>query len=233
MAKHILMRLPWRSQALALLNLAYGINADLTIGAEWPWAFKKNAAFQGNGVGDLKLFSKYRLWHNDAPGMVDAISALLKVKFDTSKSVTNIAKPALGTGSTDVTLGLTYGHESLTWYRWASMRYRRNGHSGGQKLGDKLLFDLAIGWRANMPEYLKSDMVWLLELNTEYGRRGSINGLPNANNGGTEIFLAPGFMWTIRNFAVRAGIQIPVFSHLNGTQSKSDYRAKLELEWHL
>jgi len=223
-----------RGLDIGLLNIAYGINADLTVGGEFPWVFKKNTYGQANGLGDLGLFTKYRFWHEDSPGTVDSMAALLKVKFDTSKQgASTAAKPALGTGTTDVVAGLTYGHESLTWYRWASVRYRRNGHSGGKKIGDKVLVDLVAGWRPTMPEYLKPDMVWLLELNGEYGRHGSLDGVSLVNDGGTELFLSPGFMWTVRNFAVRAGVQLPVFSNLNGAQTKTDYRTRLQLEWHL
>ena len=223
-----------RGQNLSFLNVDYGINADWTVGIDLPWTFKQNAYGQANGLGDLGLFTKYRFWRKDGLGVVDSMAALLKVKFDTSKQgAPTTTKPALGTGTTDVILGLTYGHESLKWYRWASIRYRRNGHSGGKKVGDKVLVDLAAGWRPTMPEYLKPDMVWLLELNGEYGRHGSLDDVSLVNDGGTELFLSPGFMWTVRNFAVKAGVQLPVFSNLNGVQTKTDYRAKLELEWHL
>jgi len=223
-----------RGQDLTFLKVAYGINADWTVGSELPWALRQNSYGQANGLGDLRFFTKYRFWHKDGPGVVDSMAALLKVKFDTSKQGASTAtKPALGTGTTDVILGLTYGHESLTWYRWASVRYRRNGHSGGKKVGDKVLVDLVAGWRPTMPEYLKPDMVWVLELNGEYGRRGSLDRLSLVNDGGTELFLSPGFMWTVRNFAIKGGVQLPVFSNLNGIQTKTDYRAKLELEWHL
>jgi len=223
-----------RGLDVGLLNMSYGINPSLTIGSELPWILKKNTYGQTNGLGDLGLFSKYRFWHEDSLGSLDSMAALLKVKFNTSQQGTSTAtKPTLGTGTTDVIAGLTYGHESLTWYRWASVRYRRNGHSGGKKIGDKVLVDLVTGWRPTMPEYLKPDMVWLVELNGEYGRHGSLNGTPLVNDGGAELFLSPGFMWTVRNFAVRAGVQLPVFSHLNGSQTRSNYRARLQLDWHL
>ena len=223
-----------RNLDVSLLNIAYGINADVTIGSELPWVFKKNSYGQANGLGDLGLFTKYRFWHVDSPGKVDAMAALLKVKFNTSKQrVFPNTKPPLGSGSSDLIAGLSYGHESLTWYRWASLRYRYRGKSGEKKPGDKIRIDLAAGWRPTMPEYLKPDMVWLLELNGEYSRQGRVNGIRLANDGGTELFLSPGFMWTVRNIAVRAGIQLPLYSNLHGTQATTSYRARVQLEWHL
>jgi hypothetical protein len=75
--------------------------------------------------------------------------------------------------------------------------------------------------------------VWLLELNGEYSERNELNGNALANSGGNEVFVSPGVFWTLRNFAVKAGVQIPVLSRLNEDQQKTDYRARLILEWHL
>jgi len=75
--------------------------------------------------------------------------------------------------------------------------------------------------------------VWLLELNGEYGDRADMNGASVANTGGMEVFLSPGIFWTKRNFAIKAGVQIPIIRNLNGAQNESDVRASLTLEWHL
>ena len=75
--------------------------------------------------------------------------------------------------------------------------------------------------------------MWLLELNGEHGERNELNGAELANTGGTEWFLSPGIFWTLRNFAVKAGVQLPLVSSLYGNQQGSDYRLKIVLEWHL
>ncbi|GMQ89570.1 MAG: hypothetical protein BMS9Abin09_1072 [Gammaproteobacteria bacterium] len=77
------------------------------------------------------------------------------------------------------------------------------------------------------------DTVWLLELNREYGQRAELRGSNLPDTGGTELFLSPGIFWTKRNFAVKAGVQVPVFSDLRGSQDNTDYRGRLILEWHL
>ena len=40
-------------------------------------------------------------------------------------------------------------------------------------------------------------------------------------------------MWTHRNFALKAGVQLLVIDDLSAGQEQDDYRAKIELEWHL
>ncbi len=211
-------------------ELTYGLTGDWAVGLELPWVHKKKAGKDANGGGDLTLFTKYRFWRHDTLGAQDAAAFLLKVKFDTAS---DSGDPALGTGTTDGVFGLTYGHEGRKWYRWASVRYRRNGENNGLRRGDKWLVDLVGGIRLTPSKYQEPDTVWLLELNGEHGKRSEQDGVRLANTGGTELFLSPGIFWTTRNFAVKAGVQIPIYHNLNGRQDDSDYRAKLTLEWHL
>jgi len=220
-----------RSATETALNITYGITGDWAAGIELPYANRDAGALNTKGRGDIKLFTKYRFWRNDSLGVQESAAILLKVKLDTAD---NEGSPALGTGTTDTILGLTYGYEGRRWYRWASVRYRLNGTSDtGLQRGEKVLFDLVGGIRFRPTGYLEADTVWLLELNGEYGKRADINGNGIANTGGTELFLSPGIFWTKRNFAIKAGVQIPIASNLNGARIESDVRASLTLEWHL
>ncbi len=213
------------------LELSYGLTGDWSAGIELPYVRTEQGAVSASGLGDARLFTKYRFWRHDTLGVQESAAALLQVKLESGDEQED---PPLGSGSTDTILGLTYGYESLKWYRWAGIRYRRNGENdAGLQRGDKWLLDIVAGWRPRMPEYLKPDTVWLLELNGEYGQRAKINGATIRDTGGREWFLSPGIFWTRRNFAVKAGVQIPVASDLNGGQAESEYRGRLTLEWHL
>ena len=213
------------------LELVYGITGDWAAGIELPYAWKEEDPESASGTGDVSLFTKYRFWRHDTLGAQESAAVLLKVKTDTGDEDTS---PTLGTGTTDTILGMAYGYEGRKWYRWASLRYRHNGENDvGLRRGDKILFDLVGGIRPKLTGYLEPDTVWLLELNGEYGKRADLDGTELPNTGGTEWFLSPGIFWTKRNFAVKAGVQIPIASDLNGKQEETDYRAKLVLEWHL
>jgi len=213
------------------LELTYGLTGDWAAGIDLPYRFSKDGSDDASGVGDVSLFTKYRFWRHDTLGAQESAAVLAKVKFasgDEDKT------PPVGSGSTDAILGLSYGYESRKWYRWASVRYRLNGENDDRlRRGDKVLVDLVGGIRPKLTSYLEPDTVWLLELNGEYGRRAELRGSNLANTGGKELFLSPGVFWTKRNFAVKAGVQIPIASDLNGSQDNSDYRARLILEWHL
>ncbi len=220
-----------RSASEIALNITYGLTGDWAAGVELPYVDKELGPSNASGRGDIKVFTKYRFWRNDSLGVQESAAVLLRVKLDTADDGTN---PALGTGATDTIIGLTYGYEGRKWYRWASIRYRINStNDAGLRRGEKLLFDLVGGIRFKPTGYLEADTVWLLELNGEYDDRAGLNGTTLANTGGTEWFLSPGIFWTKRNFAIKAGVQIPIVSNPNGFQSKSDVRANLTFEWHL
>lgn len=213
------------------LDVKYGITGDWAIGVELPYAIKAEGGGASSGLSDAAISTKYRFWRKDSRALQESAAISLKVISDTGDE--NIS-PALGTGTTDSVIGLSYGYEGRSWYRWASLRHRQNGtNSAGLKRGSKTLVDFVVGVRPTLTKYSEPDMVYLLELNGELGNSATLNGNTVANTGGDEWFISPGFMWTVKNFAVRGGVQLPVSSDLNGTQDKSDYRIKLSFEWHL
>jgi len=214
------------------IEFVYGITGDWAAGIDIPYASKKEGAESSNGMSDIQVFTKYRFWREDSLGLQESAAVMLAINGENGDENST---PKLGNGATDVIVGLTYGYESLKWYRWASARYIRPGTSdAGFRKGDKWLVDFVVGWRPVPPEYKKPDTVWLLELNTEMTDQTEIsNGSLNANSGGTEIFISPGIFWTTRNFAIKSGLQIPIMSDLDGTKDESDYRFKASFEWHL
>ncbi len=218
-----------KERSVAGLELTYGITGDWAAGIDIPYVNTKNNNVNSSeyGQGDLRLFTKYRFWRKDGPGVQQSMTVAVKIKTDTGDS-------KVSSGTTDSLLGLAYGYESRKWYRWAALRYLFNGeNAAGQRRGNKILYDLVAGIRQHQTSYLEPDTVWLLELNGEYSERNELNSIVLANSGGNEVFVSPGIFWTLRNFAVKAGVQIPVLSRLNENQQKTDYRARLILEWHL
>ncbi len=210
------------------LELTYGLTGDWAAGVELPWVRVSEAGASRAGRGDLQLFTKWRFWRRDGLGVQESAAVAARVWLDTAVD----GSPRLGTGARDWLAGLAYGYESRRWYRWASLRWRRNGDRGALDRGDRILVDLVGGWRPRPGGYLEPDTVWLLELNGEITRRSRRGGAPVADSGGQEWFVSPGIFWTLRNYAVKAGVQIPVRSDLNGSQSGTDWRALLVLEGH-
>lgn len=213
------------------LELKYGITGDWSVGIEIPYARHSEDGQTSSGRGDASVLSKWRFWRRDSPGVQKSSALLVNIKTDSGRDG---RANQIGTGTTDVIAGLSYGYESRRWYRWASLRVRRNGENDmGLRRGDAFRLDLVGGLRTRLTGYREPDTVWLLELNGEYGERAERRGVELRDTGGSQWFLSPGIFWTKRNFAVKAGVQIPISDNLNGTQEATDYRATLVFEWHL
>lgn len=205
------------------LAALYGITGDWTAGIELPYIDGDDE----DGAGNVALRTKYRFWRDDRLRVQESAALLGRVFLDTYDD-------AGGSGATDVLTGVTYGYESVTWYRWASARYRYNGENeAGIDRGDKVFLDTVVGIRLRELDYRQPDAVWMLELNGEHTQRSELGGRELDDTGGTELFLSPGLMWTYRNVAIKPGVQIPIYSNLYGDQDATDFRALVELEVHL
>ncbi len=216
-----------KKQAELGFELTYGLTGDWAAGVGMPYEKHSDVNGSNSGLGDLSLFTKYRFWRDDRPGVQQSMSIAAKL-------ITNSGDKDVSTGTTDGILGLSYGYESRKWYQWTALRYRYNDKNAeGLQRGSKVLFDLVGGIRLKQTKYTQPDTVWILELNGESTQNARMNNAELGNSGGTEWFISPGIFWTLRNFAVKAGVQIPVIDQLNGNQQATDYRAKLVLEWHL
>jgi hypothetical protein len=208
----------------ASVAIKYGLTGNWVVGVELPYEWERGSLERESGIGAVSLSTKYRFWRSDRKGIQESAAIFAQLKLDTGGYA--------DTGTNDLMLGLTYGYESLKWYRWASVRYLFNDDATPDKRGDRLFVDLAAGWRPKVNDYRAPDTVWMVELNGEMTQSSTVAGLALADSGGDQWFVSPGGMWTLRNFAVKAGIQIPIISKLNGDQAKARYRGLVELEWH-
>jgi hypothetical protein len=218
------------------LEVVYGITANWATGFEIPYISKDDGANKNSGVGDASVFTKYRFWRKDSFGEQSSASILFGLRFDNGE-VNNggtDTSPSLGNDVIDTLLGTAYGYEGSTWYHWISLRSLHHEENEAKfRQGTAWNFDLVLGFRGTPSKYLQADTVWMIELNSEILRKNELASTQLNDTGGNEAFLSPGIFWTYRNFAIKAGIQLPVFSDLNGSQEESDNRYKLVAEWHI
>lgn len=218
------------------LEVVYGISANWAAGFEIPYTTKDNGTQNNNGLGDASVFTKYRFWREDSFGEQSSASIILGVRFDNGE-VDNgdiDTQPPLGNDVIDTLLGVAYGYEGSTWYHWVSLRSLHHEENAAKfRQGTTWNVDLVLGFRPTPGQYRQPDTVWMIELNTEISRKDELSSARLETTGGNEAFLSPGIFWTYRNFAIKAGIQIPVYNDLNGSQEASDNRFKLVAEWHI
>jgi hypothetical protein len=216
-------------------EVIYGITSDLAVTLAFPYIIEKSAEKDGierksSGIGDLSLRLKYRFWRHDRPGIQDSAAVIGGIKLPTGDDG---EIPKLGSGSTDFLFGITAARESLKWYYFGDLRYRVNTRgSGGLRKGNRFFADFSIGVRPWPPVYLKPDLVVLAELNWESIMRDSLDGTEVEDSGGNQLFFSPSFFLTYRNWAIKGGVQIPVYQNLYGEQPEDDYRFSFSVEIH-
>ncbi len=194
------------------LELTYGITGDWAAGLELP--LDEDAS-----LNEAAWFSKYRFWRKDSLGVQQSAAVLLRHEG-------NREQPGWVTG-------LAWGYESRRHYRWASLRYRKaETNDAGLRAGDGWKLDLVAGYRPWLTGYLQPDTVFMVELNGERQARARFHGQTVSGSGGQRLFISPGIFWTLRNFAVKAGVQLPLAQDMNNPALEIDYRARLTLEWH-
>ncbi|MCH8118870.1 MAG: transporter [Planctomycetes bacterium] len=211
-------------------EILYGLTKDLSLTLEIPQVLRsREGHMTEDGLGDIMLRGKYQLFRRDTLGAQDKISAILGIKFPTGDED---AKPRLGTGTTDFLFGLSAGHESRTWYRFATLRYFLRTKHDGFGPGDKIFYDVTIGYRPWRREYLQWDLVGLLEMSGEYEFGSELGGKTVRNSGGNTIWLGPSLLFSYRNIMVKGGIQMPVYQQLKGNQEHNDFRTVFAIEYH-
>ncbi len=203
------------------LIFKYGVTANWVTGLELPYISQQTPT-STKGFGDIRLTSKYRFWRQDRRGQQRSAALLVNIK-------TNSSDNKITTNTTDATLGLAYGYESLSWYRWVSARYRFNQNNELRR-GNIAFFDVAIGYRYSVNDYKAADMVYMLEVNSEI-YQASYLAEQKIIQQNKKLFISPGFMWTLRNMAIKGGVQLPLYQ--SSSNNQDNYRAKLTIEWHL
>jgi len=220
-------------EQLSVMNyeILYGLRDYLSLTLRIPQILERDGKNGGSsGLGDMELRAKYRFYKKDMLGAQHKVSGVFGVKAPTGN---DDRRPALGTGTTDVLVGGSYGYESRTWYHFLTVRYRyRTESSGSRSPGDRLFIDGAIGYRPWRREYLEWDLVGLIETNLEVDFKDEFQGSALPDTGGNTLWLGPTGLLSYRNLMFKGGLQFPIYENPNGDQGDSTVRAVLAAEYH-
>ena len=211
-------------------EILYGLTENLGVTLEIPQFLKKKDGMDSsNGLGDISLRGKYQFYKKDSLGAQDKATIIYGLKFPAGGED---KKPSLGSGAIDHLFGLSVGHESTKIYGFATGRYKLKTDSGSKDKGDQFLFDVSFGLRPWLRPYKSWDLVVLLENSYVYSQKDEIDGVSQTNTGGQKLFIGPSLLWSLRNVMLKGGVQFPVWQDLNGTQSETDLRSIVALEYH-
>lgn len=211
-------------------EVIYGVSEDFSLTVEVPHIIEKEESGEiSGGLGEVALRGKYQLFRKDTLGAQDKVALIYGLKFPTGDEDKD---PSLGSGSWDHLFGLSLGHESTTLYGFATGRYFLKTESAGKEKGNKVLIDIAFGFRPWLRPYKSWDLVFLLENSYLSSQKDEVKGVKQANSGGKEFLMGPTFLWSIRNLMVKGGIQFSLWQDLNGDQEKTDFRSVVAVEYH-
>jgi len=221
--------------------LGYGIKNDLSIFGVIPLLNRtlKVTPLGGvrvkrstSGLGDARLFARYTVFKQNAPGQTFRIAPFAGIKLPTGKSRVSDALgtlPAalqLGSGSWDPFAGVVATWQTLKYEIDAQISYKLNTKANGFRFGDELRLDASLQYRL-WPQELADDtpgfLYGVLEGNFLYQEKNRNNGVKLANSGGTRLFATPGLQYVTRRWIAEAVVQIPLFQDLNGTALEDNY----------
>ncbi len=224
--------------------LGYGIKNDLSIFGVVPLLDKtlKVTPLGGvrtkrstSGFGDARLFARYTVLKQNAPGRTFRIAPFAGIKLPTGKSQasdslgTLPATLQLGSGSWDPFGGVVATWQTLDYEIDAQVSYKLNTGANGFRFGNELRLDASLQYRL-WPQELGDDtpgfLYGVLEGNFLYQEKNRNGGATLANSGGSRLFAAPGLQYVTRRWIAEAIVQIPVFQDLNGTALKDNFTAR-------
>lgn len=208
----------------------YGVTENLAVTAVLPHVLgKKDGAAESEGLGEVALRGKYQFFRRDRLGVQDKATVIYGVKLPTGSEDET---PALGSGSADHLFGLSLGHESTTWYAFATGRYVLRPDGGPRNKGDRVLLDLAGGLRPWLRPYKEWDLVVLWENSYIHEGRDERDGATVPDTGGHTWLMGPTFLWSVRNVMVKGGAQFSAWQDRHGSQDETEWRGTLAVEYH-
>lgn len=225
----------------AISVFGYGVNRDLAIFGVLPYLDKEldvttpsaqRVMRDTNGIGDARLFGRYTVYQDDAPGRTFRLAPFLGLELptgddDDSDSLGTLPAPLqLGSGSWDPFGGIVLTYQTLEYQIDAQVSYKANTKANGFEFGDEVRLDGSFQYRLSPRELgpgVPGFLYGVLEGNIIYQAKNEINGAKDPNSGGTSLFLSPGLQYVTKRWIVEGIVQVPVAQDLNGTALEDDF----------
>ena len=217
--------------------LNYNLATDAVITLAVPYVIKEKKLVDGShqsarGVGDIRLFGKYRFYRDDFPRGSKQMALGFGLELPTgatnkTKDGIKLSPPLqLGSGSVDPFFNLAAGWITAFHSVEGGMQFKYNSTHDGFRFGPVLRYDVSYSYSI-YPAWPvpNAQLNFLLEFNGEH-REPSADGSGKINNsGGDTIFISPGIQYILLdNALLEASFQYPVVDQENGKQLSQDYR---------
>lgn len=228
----------------AVSVLGYGISGDLALFGMLPYLDKEldvtrpagsRLSRKTAGIADARLFGRYTVYQDDAPGRTFRIATFLGLELPTGDDAaadrlgTLPAPLQLGSGSTDAFGGVVLTWQTLDYQIDTQAGYTVNNEANGFEFGDVARLDASLQYRL-WPRELGSGtpafVYGVLEGNLIRRRENEIAGNEDADSGGTTFFLSPGVQYVTRRWIVEGIVQVPLVQDLDGMALEEDFTVR-------
>ncbi len=190
------------------------------------------------GVGDLSVLGRYTVFSHHTLDTSTLLAAVFGIKLPTGSTDRHSdqgeyldAHLQLGTGSTDLLLGVSANHVLGRYSVSANVlaAFTGNGEAGdaSHRFGDSLNYDVTGKYRVSPTVTGESanELFLSLGVNGEYRRREKLDGDTVPDSGGQTIYLTPGIQYVAgRHWVFESTWQYAVYHNLNETQLGENYR---------
>lgn len=225
----------------AVSVLGYGASPDLALFGAVPLLDKRleldgpggrRIARDTSGVGDVRLFGRYTVFQDDAPGRNFRIAPFAGVELPTGDdddrdALGRLPQPLqLGSGSFDPFFGVVGTWQTLDYQIDGQASYEVNTEANGFEFGDVLRFDASLQyrlWPQELGPGVPGFLYGVLEGNLIFQGENEVAGGDDPDSGGTTFFLAPGLQYVTKRWVLEAIAQLPAVQDLNGDALESDY----------
>lgn len=207
-----------QGQLVYELSYGYGITENFTVHLD---ATLNNEAHSGFKAFNIK--TKFAIWRKLSPGISKKLTVITAINLPTNKAFSNLYSDDV----TAYTLGLANGYESRRWYYFSDISYTYFQAKRGNQVGGKLKYNLVGGIRPVKSDYLKPDLVILVELNGEFRGKSHFTDELQQPSGNT-LAVAPGFLFSYRNIMLKGGVQFGIANTKNINRPKTNGRVTLE-----
>ncbi len=220
--------------------LGYGVTHKLALFGVLPYVDKKlDLTVAGNrikrsasGLGDASVFARYTLVQRDQPGRTFRVATFAGVKAptgdDDKRDRFGRLPPSVqpGSGAWDIFGGVVATYQTFAFQADGQVSYRVKNKANGFDPGDELRLDGSLQyrlWPRILGNGVPSFLYGVLEANLVHRDRNQVNGVDDANSGGTTLFLAPGLQYVTKRWIVEGVVQLPVVQNLHGNALENDY----------
>ncbi len=204
----------------ASLDFLYGVTDETTLTLSVPYVFKNIDGADSTGLGDASIGFIHQLKPSTKAKFLVAINGAVKLPTGANNmkdglGVLRDEHEQLGTGSTDVSLGVSLTAEGPQHsLLFGGLSGRRNGSNSRHfHYGDAWFYDLG------MSHPLDPGSAIVLEVNGRITGKDSDAGVLDDESGGHLMYLSLSYRRGLtKEMGIIATVQQPVISNLNGSQ---------------